>query len=76
MVYCRINKDQKRIYNTTVKSIIYGSEVWKMISRMENMLKATEIDYSEGGAGNQERKITNKRVMVGLPHRLVVKVKA
>ncbi|XP_030749700.1 uncharacterized protein LOC115877593 [Sitophilus oryzae] len=56
--------NKKNIYNTVVKSIItYGSEVWQLKSRTENMLLATEMDYWRRSAGKSKREqITNNRV--------------
>ncbi|XP_030766933.1 uncharacterized protein LOC115890751 [Sitophilus oryzae] len=55
--------NKKNIYNTVVKSIItYGSEVWQLKSRTENMLLATEMDYWRRSAGKSKRaQITNDR---------------
>ncbi|XP_030763072.1 uncharacterized protein LOC115887736 [Sitophilus oryzae] len=69
------NANKKNIYNTVVKSIItYGSEVWQLKSRTENMLLATEMNYWRRSAGKSKREqITNNRVreIMGVEHTTV-----
>ncbi|XP_030752227.1 uncharacterized protein LOC115879471 [Sitophilus oryzae] len=67
--------NKKNIYNMAVKSIItYGSEVWQLKSRTENMLLAIEMDYWRRSAGRSKREqITNDRVkeIMGAEHTIV-----
>ncbi len=61
----RISKDnKKRIYNSVVKPIItYGSEVWQLKKRTQEMLKATEMDFWRRSAGISRReRVRNERV--------------
>ena len=61
----RISKDNKKlIYTTIVKSILsYGSEVWQMKSRTQDILKATEMDFWRRSAGISRRDhVRNERV--------------
>ena len=60
-----ISKETKRkIYNVIVKSIVtYGSEVWQLKKRTEDMLRATEMDFWRRSAGISRReRIRNERV--------------
>ena len=61
----RISKETKRkIYNVIVKSIVtYGSEVWQLKKRTEDMLRATEMDFWRRSAGISRReRIRNEKV--------------
>ena len=61
----RISKENKRrIYNAIVKSIItYGSEVWQLKKRSEDILRATEMDFWRRSAGISRReRVRNERV--------------
>ena len=60
-----ISKETKRkIYNVIVKSIVtYGSEVWQLKKRTEDMLRATEMDFWRRSAGISRReRIRNVKV--------------
>jgi hypothetical protein len=50
-----ISKDnKKRIYNTTIKSIVtYKSEILPPKNRLENMLLTTEMDFWRRSAGRE-----------------------
>ncbi|XP_044760850.1 uncharacterized protein LOC123318297 [Coccinella septempunctata] len=72
----RISKDnKKRIYNTIVRSMItYGSEVWRLKKRMENVLLATEMDFWRRAAGrSRTERIRNERIrdIMGIKHTIV-----
>ncbi|CAH0383863.1 unnamed protein product [Bemisia tabaci] len=61
----RISEDnKKRIYNSVVRPIMtYGSGVWQLKMRTQEMLKATEMDFWRRLAGISRReRIRNERV--------------
>lgn len=71
--------NKQRIYNTILKSILtYGSEVWQIKQRSENMLLATEMDFWRRSAGISRRDhIRNERIreIMGAEHTIIDDIK-
>ena len=69
----KVNK--KRIYNSIIKSILtYGSEVWQLKKRSQDILKATEMDYWRRSAGvSRKDHVRNERIreIMGVENNIV-----